>query len=246
MKHFKDMFRCFQEQGLTGTTSHNQLFPPTDAFMLNLFEKCQVFVFQPIGECSRLDEEGEELKHQRLDAPFNLFSVEMAGDTSVCGNAWDQVPHSIPCIMILEHNNDWIQFFHIKYDSGKEVIMHCANLLNDVVQNLLDRLQVEALGVDETPRVMSYKNPDNPKKKKRIIKDHIFIVAPKKYKKTTAGKKVNWSHRWNVRGHWRQVKGIGKDREGNYCVNGRTWVTESVKGPDDMPLIKKQRVVDDR
>lgn len=42
---------------------------------------------------------------------------------------------------------------------------------------------------------------------------------------------VPWSHRWEVRGHWRRLRsGI------------RTWVRPHVKGPDDKPLIRKRKV----
>jgi hypothetical protein len=47
-----------------------------------------------------------------------------------------------------------------------------------------------------------------------------------------------------VRGHWRKVNGIGKDRSGEYCVKEFTWVTEHDKGPDGKPLIRKTRIVD--
>ncbi|MGE3608034.1 MAG: hypothetical protein AB7I27_00500 [Bacteriovoracaceae bacterium] len=55
--------------------------------------------------------------------------------------------------------------------------------------------------------------------------------------------KIDFSHRWEVRGHWRKVAGIGKDREGKYGVNGITWVKECVKGPEHRPIIKKIRWV---
>jgi hypothetical protein len=36
---------------------------------------------------------------------------------------------------------------------------------------------------------------------------------------------------------------IGKNRAGEYCVAGYTYVEESVKGDENLPLIKKTRVV---
>jgi hypothetical protein len=54
--------------------------------------------------------------------------------------------------------------------------------------------------------------------------------------------KIDWKHQWRVRGHWRKISDrmIGKDREGEYCIVGRTWVKDFVKG--DGPLIEKTRI----
>lgn len=57
-------------------------------------------------------------------------------------------------------------------------------------------------------------------------------------------REIDWTHRWEVRGHWRTVSGIGKNREGEYCIPGFTWVKDFVKGPDDKPLVKKIRLVE--
>jgi len=48
-----------------------------------------------------------------------------------------------------------------------------------------------------------------------------------------------------VRGHWRKHEGIGKDREGIYGVEGFTWVSEHVRGPGNLPLVKKVRILED-
>jgi hypothetical protein len=53
---------------------------------------------------------------------------------------------------------------------------------------------------------------------------------------------IDWTHRWQVRGHWRRVTGIGKNRAGEYVVSGYTYVSEYEKGPEDAPLIKKTRL----
>jgi len=51
-----------------------------------------------------------------------------------------------------------------------------------------------------------------------------------------------FSHRFEVAGHWRKVKRFGHDREGN-LIQGKTWVRPCIKGPQDKPLIKKTRVI---
>lgn len=63
--------------------------------------------------------------------------------------------------------------------------------------------------------------------------------------RTTVSMAVNWSHQWSVRGHWRRVPTVGKDREGNLTVKGFTWVVPHVKGPEASELISKVRIVAD-
>lgn len=54
---------------------------------------------------------------------------------------------------------------------------------------------------------------------------------------------IEWSHRWKVRGHWRRVLGIGRDRTGEYRINGATWVREHIRGPEDKVLLNKKRIL---
>jgi hypothetical protein len=48
---------------------------------------------------------------------------------------------------------------------------------------------------------------------------------------------VNWSHRWVVRGHWRNQ---WRPKEGRHVP---TWIAPFVKGPEDKPLIIKDRIL---
>lgn len=72
----------------------------------------------------------------------------------------------------------------------------------------------------------------------------IVIVKNKKNKMTSfGGSEIDWSHRWEVRGHWRSIRGVGKDRNGDYKISGLTWVKDFVKGPEDKIFVKKTRIV---
>lgn len=57
--------------------------------------------------------------------------------------------------------------------------------------------------------------------------------------------KMDFSHRFFRRGHWRriEVNKIGKNRSGEYIEVGRTWVLEAIVGDEAKPLITKQRIV---
>ena len=60
------------------------------------------------------------------------------------------------------------------------------------------------------------------------------------------GGPLDWTHRWEVMGHWRRVKGIGKNREGIYETIGFTWIGNYIKGPENKPLIQKTRIIENR
>lgn len=52
---------------------------------------------------------------------------------------------------------------------------------------------------------------------------------------------VDWHSRWVVRGHWRRQR-VGKGRQ----EIRRTWVSAHVKGPDDKPLVVRDKLYDVR
>ena len=82
---------------------------------------------------------------------------------------------------------------------------------------------------------------------KDISNKPIYIYTNKSVNVTKAqsysrGVPVEYCHCWPVRGHWRRLnsaKARGKNPNGEYVVEGLTWVKPSVRGNKDMPL--KQR-----
>lgn len=116
-----------------------------------------------------------------------------------------------------------------------------------VLRKYILTLQREAIATETTKETLKARY-SNPKRDRFVAPRQIIRILPRKLrdeavKPLTAGGKVDWSHRWEVRGHWRKVDMIGKDRSGVYCVQGFTWVTPFVKGPEDQPLIQKMRIV---
>lgn len=77
------------------------------------------------------------------------------------------------------------------------------------------------------------------------IRDSVDVILKGDRKKYEArvGKAIDWSHRWEVMGHWRKHDGTGKDQFGNYCIEGFTWVSPHEKGPDGKELVVKSRNV---
>ena len=85
----------------------------------------------------------------------------------------------------------------------------------------------------------------NGKKIHHRIRKIVYVVPKRERESFIKGipRSVDWSHRWLVRGHWRRVEGKGKNRNGDYEVEGFTWVREFEKGPEGKPLVSKVRVV---
>ena len=92
------------------------------------------------------------------------------------------------------------------------------------------RKKAPAIKVPRRPiyYVLGEKNEDTESKYKRI--------------KTVIGK-LEYTHCFRVRGHWRKIndRSFGKDRNGNYSITGYTWVNEYTKGEGE--LVKRLRVV---
>lgn len=83
-----------------------------------------------------------------------------------------------------------------------------------------------------------------PKKdrQKRTLR-RVIHISPKKdqAKLSTRSTTIDWSHSFLVRGHWRKLDGIGKNRNGDYCIQGRTFVVPHEKGKGK--LVHKTRIV---
>lgn len=107
----------------------------------------------------------------------------------------------------------------------------------------IDQLKKYKLGSEKVDRAVKLGTKSS--KASVQIRDIIHVSPKRLIEKTTPAfsKNIDWSHRFEVRGHWRKTMNIGKDREGKYRVNGFTWVKDCVKGPANKPLVKKTRLV---
>lgn len=92
----------------------------------------------------------------------------------------------------------------------------------------------------------SYRHRIGSGSERRLIKiPHVTYVRGRsaEQERVFPQRDINWTHRWEVMGHWRKVSGTGKDREGNYTVSGMTWVNNHIRGPDELELVRKTRKV---
>lgn len=60
--------------------------------------------------------------------------------------------------------------------------------------------------------------------------------------KSMMSRDPNWSHCWKVMGHYRKHTGIGKNRQGERCIPGKTWVKEHYK-QTQLDYVDKVRIV---
>ena len=87
-----------------------------------------------------------------------------------------------------------------------------------------------------------------PKKIRHQIRTVLYIHNKEEVIKNNKALKINLScpYRFTVRGHWRKLESddrVGKDREGNYTVQGFTWITDFIKGEKEKPLKETIRIV---
>lgn len=89
--------------------------------------------------------------------------------------------------------------------------------VDDVTNRICAPIDHPHVGID------SMDWPDNEK---------VYIAIDKEYHDRCIG--------WWVRGHWRDFKGIGKDRNGVRRIKGKTWVVPHTK-KDELGVVDKLR-----
>lgn len=189
-----------------------------------------------------------------LDLPFKSCFFEMLGTSLTSVDEGGEVINGEGLLVYEVRPREYNMFLLICFpnESPKRYTVYALDSkgfgrlsehILGMVRILLDRLNVEEAGF-VNPRQVIKAKVGGEKIQHRISK--LVYVCPKKARaqvEAASSKEIDWSHRFEVRGHWRRTEGVGKDREGNYCVEGYTWVREHVRGPEHLPLVKKTRVV---
>jgi len=114
-------------------------------------------------------------------------------------------------------------------------------IIKDYIRDLLVKMKTQSNATVNERRRKSIRVG---RKKKHYELKPVVYCAPKKYTKKFEkiySRKLKWSHSWEVGGHWRKIKGIGKDRYGEYKIKGLTWVKAHTRGEGN--LVKKTRVI---
>lgn len=224
------------------------------------FARVQPFVFHD-HETIQIPPDKPTYVVEGIDAPFPVFSVECL-NTSIAAVSHQR--HNLPadlseanrtldCIVAIEINPrefDYYALTHIlAFDSQHKplpartrVFCLAREIAEPLVKALLEKLGRSAVGA-ETSRT---KVKIGVGKTKRHCRINSIIHVKRKTAKASDGlasRNIDWSHRFSVRGHWRKVDCLGKNRAGVPVVRGFTWVNEHVRGAEHLPFIKKTRLV---
>lgn len=253
MKNFLKMIEVAKSRGIIAVENGKASRFQNIASFWRLVEKNNPFVFSPIpGGMLDPTPDGIKLrtgyaKEESFDPPFEVFSIEVLGD-SVCKALAQTENCSSECILVAEVRPKEFCYFVLITNSitGQQEII-ASNAEGVLVESYLNRLDKEESGF-ESVRQSVRVGTGSDKRVHRIRR--IIHVSPKRgvsAHQAATGRVIDWSHRWTVRGHWVALPGgLGKDREGNYCVANFTWRKEHVKGPEAAPLITKTRLVKER
>lgn len=199
-------------------------------------------------------EEGTKtVEHLELDDPLDLpfktcffeilerplSEIEENGETICLDGLWvhETAPKTYELLAILRFPKQEMQSLCFA-DAGP-----LQDHFLKIIKSLLTRLAKDEVGFNN-PRTSIKMRIRGEKVQKRLSR--IVYVAPKRQTATLAAashKEIDWSHRWTVRGHWRDIPGrIGKDRDGAPLLN-HTWVRDYAKGPANAPLVAKTRII---
>lgn len=199
--------------------------------------------------------------------PLRFVGIEDAGTNTVVGPIGALVRETSPGVYDLKvvqmtgkvdrPLDEWRRGELAHIASRSIALIHYADVTTERMLNATGTLLIlndwmrliheGAMAVEHTHDVLMFPRGDGRKHKRSPHEiRRIVRIVPKTQRRDTVRPLtptgiIDWSHRWEVRGHWRRVKGLGKDRAGDYVVRGFTWVRDFVKGPADLPLVTKTR-----
>ena len=181
--------------------------------------------------------------------PFEICSVELEGKAAIKipdigqGDLW---LHSVICH---ELSPGLFRFYALMSIDGINpdavILVENGKLYGAViavVNNQIDRLSEGKLGHCEYKKSLMIRN----KKSSSIvnISDYIYIDVSRSLPgKNSNGHNIIYLNSFEVRGHWRKIKGMGCDRAGGRNVQGATWIATYTKGDEELPLKKQIRVI---
>lgn len=218
--------------------------------------KIKTFIFSTEDYLYEIEDKSSDMKDLYL--PFRFCSFELTdtftsqdkmdecyGGVLLYENddlSIDEIVITLKQQMNVDHrnlNNSFIplRVGHSRYDNYQH--FKSVAILSTAYLRMLNKS--EYFQSETKKQFTSKRNSLCPEFVKRLI-----VISSKKSSKSleeTVGEKIKWKHQWRVRGHWRKIANdsIGRDREGDYCIVGRTWVSDFIKG--EGPLIEKIRLV---
>jgi hypothetical protein len=238
-------------------TKGDALYPQSRKLISQLRDKVNLFVFDTVPPIENLPDLPADAEEDDLDLPFPTCAFENLGRMSLFELRAKDDPTRLISVDVLVINEvspkkyeGWVLWFHkgdpqtsLQYNAFRPD--EFPRYFRSIQRMYLSQFKRAVLGIETTNEAVKIKT-DGQKVHHRLRK--IIRVVPKgraSETKAAFGRTINWSHRFEVRGHWRKSDTLGKDREGNYCVEGYTWVVPHTRGPEELPLVKKVRLVAD-
>lgn len=253
MKHFLRLIEVANADGIVVKHPYNKMkIEPMSAHDAKAFRECQPIVFGWKNEEPMDLEEWEDVKdfgplERTFDSPFKTFSYEMVTGSITTPRPTDRIKVHTWCVVATEvAPGNWGFYGLMENEEDDGLYVVATNSFGPLTEEFIKRINTEKVGY-ETSRHNIKIGTGKIKQHRRIRR--IVHVHTKSYVKKNEGsseiRHINFTHRFLVRGHWRKLEmptSLGKNRDGDYVVNGKTWVTESEKGQG--PLITKTRLVE--
>lgn len=217
-------------------------------------------MFKMVGDLTNSMVDTDKIGELPINVPFQTFSLEPANDWHSLYTIRDKNEmDNMQMIVVHEETPTRLVTFALhnvlKNDgSYKEYVRKSVLVFTDddnpsdtnsvysPISTYLSRLDNRTARFDYRARIKCKLGGN-----KKIIKikaKAIYIDPSRKYTDTVfAGRNIEWTHSWEVRGHWRSVgaDNIGKDRNDKKVVKGWTWVRPHKKGQGE--LLTKDRVI---
>ena len=239
---------------MAGRMDTSKVNDPWSAMFKKYIEDCHPFMFTIQKEASQDVPSHSEY----VDLPYPIICVESVKGHLTIPNPRDSTKRVWICALVAKEigPKEYEFFALIEFERDGERVTGVVDVnrskdkaeewasFNGLLKYYLDRLSREKMGSLKRENKIKLGTGKN---KFFWRPKNVTVITPVKYvsdlEAVEGFKDIDWSHRWEVRGHWREVSGIGKDREGDYTQTGFTWVKNHVKGPEDKPIMKKTYVV---
>lgn len=268
--HFQDFVKNAEQAILTGQSNIKSNHNKAIKALQLIFEDAKIFIVDLVSPEKpidiKIDEEGGEYEYSM---PFKTVFLE--GNISHLGTLHSgNEKNDLTCVALLfdEISPEEFQFSGFFYNRIKrqphlysglikttepifiiqdEFIDAHKIMATQTLRNFCNLLKNSEFGTETYMR--NVKTGTKATGKRTYFINHIVRIRPKKSQEHVVpiiAKEVQWSHSWFVRGHWRVLHDpltIGKNRAGQYCQKGFTWVIDHIKGPDDKEVIDKIRVL---
>jgi len=212
------------EQGIEFDTLEDQDFVKC----IDLPFKC--CLFQPTDSCftelvAKIDDLGSDSRPIIINS---ILALEVSPQNYVFAIAaeLEELGRNVPSISV------------VAYDTPKASIKALYEMLKMCIQKTCQYIAKKS--TDKGQATMNHYVKHAGQGRKVKIKKVIY-VGKRKTIEAQGHRNVDWPHKWLVRGHWRKIVGVGKDRENNYTQKDFTWVVPHTKGKG--VLVNKVRKV---